>query len=535
MSKNTYLMIVILVSVITRVALTYRAVSDGGFMFTNLAVSAIVDSSGKIQDYPFVEGHNTMNQAGNLRSTRSLIVFLPVFLHQITGLPLYFLLFLPISGILIPVLGYILAGRLMELRILALTYALFLAVDPWFSSLTYQISTQGYGYIFYLLLILISLKFMRKDTFDRKYFLLLILFFTMTLLSYYVTEFYSASYILLLLFFSYLHKRGGDYSYKILKNTKPLRILFLVFMIIMTLCEPLFYSYSKNIFQGYGHNVFQTFLDYIGYIKNLTVSEGPTLIKYGSLFPLSVTFYIITILPIFYYLIVSLFSSKKPSPQTKLVFYSLFLTGAANVVGYIVVGGYVQIGYFHSIYPLLALIAIGELSCRIKKVQVSKIYSVGLLAIVALAFISFMRGPWVNDSLFRRTSSQRDFFWMSAHSNPEEFSVYLTSVEESGPLLFAYGAQGGYKHVVVYSYRSFESVQFLYSGLPEDLKHLKQTYSFEDESELKFIVISMDKIHEPLDGNNWALLPPLENISSLLDSPYVNSIFMGCRLILLKV
>jgi hypothetical protein len=534
MNRKRCLIVLIVVTILAAATNTYKSFNNG-FEYSNLAVSSIVAINGRLPDQPFIEANLTMGGAGNIRSNRWLIVLLPVFLHQITNLHLDFLLFMPISGILIPILGYLITTKLVDSNILPLTYGLCLAINPQFTKNTYLINTQGFGYVFYLVLILISLKFLKNDSFNRRFFVLILVAYTMTMFSYYTTNFYSVFFVCILLLLSLFLRGKNNHAFNF-KLIKILGALVFVFAIIFTSLEPYFYTILRGVSRGYSHNVLQILLDYRDTLFG--APRRPVYMRFPEHFPLSAAFYITTFFPILYFLLVSLLQFNKESFKTRLVFYSLFLTGVAHTVAYMTWSGFLQPIYFHSIYPMLAVVGIEDLSYKIRRPKIKQIYSTILLIIVTLSFVTFIIGPYATISLSRTLSSQQNFTWMAKHSNPE-LSIYLTSLEESGPLLFAYSLHGSHENVIVYIYRSLRSMQFLYSGYSEDLQDLKQAYSYVqppygEERQLRYIVISFDHFQKTFDGVNWIILPPFNN-TRFLNVPNVNIVFSGLDRIVLTV
>lgn len=542
MSKSVNLKILlILLVIITRVVLIYKGISSG-FVFSNIAVSALIDSSGHIQFNPFLEASNTMNQAGNSRSTRLLVTLLLPFLHKITNIPLEVLQFLPLPGLLLPIIGYILAKQLLKSEFLAFIFGSFLALEPDISSLTYNSNIQGYGYIYYFLIILfldplISEKKISKNIFNSKHYLLLITFFLMTMTSYYGAEFYSLLHILMLSSLIYIVYNYSYFSDKIntfSKSLRTLRSLLLIFIILVVIFEPIINKLFRIILYGYCHNVLDFFIQYLNYMKATVATSTLRVYAYIDvpfyIHLMNLILYALIFIPIFYH-VFNMFS-KKRFLNLEANFISILFTGVINVIMYIVYGGYLDQKFFLLLYPLLALMGVEQIIHRVKKMPLKKIYSVVILVLVALKFVLFSTGPWAALSLSQTLKRNDDFLWLANHSKPR-IDLYLTSIEAAGPLLLAYTSRGRHEDILIYLYSSAKSAEFLYTGHSESLEYLRKEYSF-GHLKLDYILILIDDLYRPFHGNNWILLQPLENINNLFNTYTVNAVFYGYRIILLK-
>lgn len=532
--KNIYIAILFFVAIATSATAILRGRIDG-FGFANIAASSIVDSSGHVQTNPFIDAPNAMGQSGNLRNSRFLVIFLPVFLHQITGMPLTLLHFLPLTGLILPIVGYTLARKLFRSSFFGFLFGLFLALESQNLATTYNLNIQGYGSLFYLLIIICSLKTNLKTQYDRRNYLLIILFFVMTILSYYGSEFYSFMYISIVALTIRVFRSVGEEIFEPIKRINSL----LIFSLAVFLFEPLVYEFLELIAHGYSVNILQTFLRYISEAtrKLANINMGPE--NYINvplhIFILNISLYLLIALPIAYFLL-ALFRGRKRIP---IIFYAILITGVVDPVLYILWGGYLDNKYILMMFPLLSFIGISSLSQKTKSKLLRKTYIIAILSVIICRFFLIAVGPWADSSFSHIHARQNDFNWISNHSEVESKShrtyshtIYLTDVLSAGQLLLAYTFEGKNRKVVPFMYKSYETAKFLYCGSPESFKLLKEQYSY--EGTVDFIILSTDNFLNPILGANWLILPPLSN-ATLFESIIVNVVYFGYSVILLKV
>lgn len=529
LKRNSYI-IVILLAIITSLLAVKGEWIDGGFPYTNIADSIIVESKGHLVFDPFPSNvsRNSLNLVANLRSYKLLVVLLPVFLGQVTGIPIPEWIFFPLAGVFIPLLGYLIVRRILFSEAYAFVYGAYLAFESQSLLRNYNTNIQGYGFIFFFTILFILAKELGSKTSPhRSSYILLMTFFVAVLLSYYSTEFYSVTFIAILVILFYLRK--NCYAYSVTKN------LFAVFLIFMLSFEKLVYSYLRIIVQGKSKSIFDPIWAFISNVLKVFTGEiqkyaEPTKISTpGSLLYLNALLMFLLFLPI----ASSLFHSSKKNRRLEFIkngqlrtlfSTSVIVTGILDVLFYGVLEGDIDLKFFYMFFPISALIIVFQKSNRnlpkARKKKFGSLYLIGLLSIVILRFCIYSIGPYSILS-HRYTSDLSQFQTIISISGPTK--VYLSDNVACGKLILASASIGVYEFTFIYQYSSWRSTQFLYSANMRDLKALNSSTDYQ----LKYIVISSYSLSQWFPAQGWTSYPPLSNYSNVINVPRLNVVYEG--------
>ena len=512
--------------------MTYKGLTDT-FVFGNMAVSAAVEYSGRLQINSFLQIPFSIGESANLRSTRLVVVLLPVFLNEITGIPLGIWQFFALIGILLPLTGYVFARRLLGSEVGGLMFGAFVALESDNLYLTYNLNIVGYGYLFYILMMWSTLLWTRVRS-GRGYYLLSVLFFAMALMSYYVAEFYALTFLIVVWFLVAISRRRDGISDSLLRASAIAITMVLLF-------EPLVTDYVAIVVRGQFRNIFGTTANYVSdVIKLALTSSTPVYIKAPRyIFPLNILAYLLVVAPIAYF-----FYQQRHAiltlrvDRTTAIFIAIFATGAINALLYMGWGGFLDTKYFLFGYPIITIGAVLRWRRTWHRQNVRNLYVLLLLVVLFLRLSLFVTGPWSESYLSRTLTSQNDFTWISDHTRPVDSLTYpplilLGDTEVEGRALFAYAAAGHSSNVVVFSYRGLNESSYIYTGTGASEQLLESVYSARG-AHVSYIVIFVNNLNEPIYGDNWITLPPLSN-SGLFNGTGTNIVYSGYRIILFKI
>jgi hypothetical protein len=518
---NSGMLVIVLValSVYTSLIAMNSGWTDSGFPYMNIADSVLVMKTGRIGLNSFVSGPgNSLNDVANVRSSRLVVVLLPVFLSQFTGIPVSAWTFFPFANILISLFGFLLIRELLSSEILGFVYGAYLALEPQGILRDYNMNIQGYGLLFFMAIVFVVSRLFTKEKRTRASFLLLTIFFVAVVLSYYSAEFYSLAFVILMSALVYLFHREDFMLRSYLKYAA-------VACLVITLgFEPIVSTYSQKLLTGGGKNVFEVVASFLNDVlrvlglKEANYAASSAVSTPFRLLVLNTLLLIIIFLPI---LLAPFLIRKKRF--VNYVFAALLITGALDFAAYSGLAGHVDLKFVYLFFPICGLVAVNSFSdhARLKRISMlaKSIFAVVLIAIVGLRFGLYASGPYLQYSQFN-THSMNQFDTIVQYSVSP--CIYLTDNLAGGKLLISFAGQGEYNVDSAYQFASIQSIKFLYSGDPKDLESLKEIQSHQ-----LYILVSSYALERSFPAQGWVSFPPFTNYSKILDVPPVDAIYQG--------
>jgi len=516
--------VVVIVAVATSVIVANSADSDP-YSFSNMGISAVTDASGRIS----VSAFRQMDTGSETqRGTRLVVVLLPVFLHMVTGLPLELIHFLPVTGVLLPIVGYVLVNRLLRSRVYGAFFGLCVALSPNITR-TYNMNTAGYGFLFLLLTVFISVMQVKPT---RRNWFLFITFYLMTILSYYTYEFYAFVYVAVFLLLSRIprFRRGGHTKHVIGVGT------VLIFLTMTYLIDPLLQivlEWSGGTFGGNTLNAFANFWSTIAALierESVPTYSGVSLSREAFLVDLVSS--VLIVVPVVYYVLSSVIRKARSGGEIFYVFHSLLVGAAATTLAYALSLRYITTSFLYSTGPLLSIVGLDVWFTRKRLIKGAFMTAILVSLVASFAVISITERT--SNSLSHEFAMDKEYIWVGSHSKNARI---LTSVEESTRLVFATARSGTYKNLAIRVYDDQPTkVSFLYLGGSDRLEVMKLHYRFVSQNPvMDFILVNRMNLNERIEGNSWVLLPPLATLSPVYNTPGVNVVFDGGDLILLGV
>jgi hypothetical protein len=514
-SKKYSVLVVLFLSVLTTSVATNGGWIDSGFPYMNMADSAIVYQKGHIVINPFSPGAgSSQNNVANVRSSRLMVVLLPVFLSRVLGIPMSALTFFPLTGVLIPLIGYLIV-KLLVSELWGVVFGAYLALEAQGLLRNYNMNIQGYGQLFFLLTIfLVSKSYLQKTR--RRYFILSIIFFAMAVLSYYSSEFYSLVFIASLAILLKI-KRMDSSKLHFVANTA------LAFGIIVIAFEPIVWLYSQKLLVGKTRSMLSVLISFINDVLSVlglkageehatSVISTPT-----HLLIINIVLLIMILFPILLF-ISRIIKGKKY--QGALV-VCLILTGLVDLVAYSGLEGHMDLKFIYLVFPICSIISVSHISTwrRSRRLQALTIlFAICLLSLMTLRFALYASGPYSSAYKYRPNIFSQ-FDTIANQSGLQR--VYLTDNIAAGKLLLSFAQTEFYNVVAIYQYPSLNAVRFLYSGNMSDIIYLKRAMNRMPD----YLLVSSYSLKTDFPAQGWHSFPPFDNYTEIENSVGVEVVY----------
>ena len=415
--KVKYLLIIsLLISliIIPKIAFYENGIHDS-FSYSNTALAQTALNDEGIELSPYENAGNSINRHANGWSVRWVVTSSIASISLVTGLSPRELQSLPICAIGIIIMAYLVASKLTNDWRLAGFYTVMIAFDPTVNSLTNGTYIQGWGFIFYfmliyLLLIIVERKhylaLMKKDEHYKPFLLygsLAACSFVMMFYTYYSALVYGAIMVAVV--------AGGILFASTGKSLSKKRVAIFILLLAIAFVSLYFVEdtvrFAVSNFSGW----FGTF---IGYASDVIVAGGMR-------FYIGLLSYILIFIPIgllAYRWLCILFKTRKlPAMTSEDLFISAILaTGLVNLVMYAGLG-LVDFKYFIMFFSLSALYAVGRLhwsdfstsQISLRNIPVKQIFALALAMLFILKFAAYI-APIVTEDNINKNDSMK---WLS--------------------------------------------------------------------------------------------------------------------------
>jgi hypothetical protein len=554
--KNKYLLSLLLFcSTLTSLMAAYYSQMDGGFVYSNMAASMLIDSKDKIQENPFPSAHDSLNDVANSRIDRPLIVLLPIFLHNIAGISYANLIFYPITGILLPFSAFLLAKKLLNSELYGFLFGIYVAFEAQALGRNYNVNTQGFGFFFYFLIIFVSLSLLTKRDDDGSsnnhpyrreknrslyLYILLVLLIVANVFSYYTTEFYTVVFLMLLstgIYFSRYFGWGGPLFFKHNFATTA----FFIAAIILILYETgSLSSYFERLQKGYVSPL-ESLDDFIkdslralnigASVNNNEPSSSSVVSTSRDLLYVNLTLLLI----IFSSIPLLFFTARKRMPvHVFLVCSIIIITGVIDLAFYLAVAGDIDLKYFYFVLPIvtLAFVMFGPSNITFRWLFIGGLFFLlilrfGLYVDVWQQEKDLMKPAELYDYQFIVKTGEENVFKLDDGKLVTVFSV-VTDNRAAGKLLFVSGLANNSEHSLARQYESVDTIGFLYNGSKSSLEDMRRTYGDN-------VLITRYSMNKAFAGQGWLQFPAISNLTHTYNTPGTNLVYNGEDVILIKL
>jgi hypothetical protein len=554
--KNKYLVSLLLFcSTLTSLMAAYYSQMDGGFVYSNMAASMLIDSKDKIQENPFPSAHDSLNDVANSRIDRPLIVLLPIFLHNIAGISYADLIFYPIIGILLPFSAFLLAKKLLNSDLYGFLFGIYVAFEAQALVRNYNVNTQGFGFFFYFLIIFVSLSLLTKrddgSSNNHPYrreknrslylYILLVLLIAANVFSYYTTEFYAVWFLMLLSTGIYLSRYFGWGGPLLFKHNFAITAFFIAAIILMVYEAGSLTSYFDRIEKGYVSplesldNFIKDGLRVFNIGTSVNNNEPPSSSSVISTSRELLYVNVSLLLIIFSSIPLLFFIARKRMPVHVFLFCSIIIiSGVIDLAFYLTVVGDVDLKYFYFVLPIvtLAFVMFGPSNITFRWLFIG-----GLFFLLILRFGLYvddwqrekdlMKPAELYDYQFIVKTGEENVFKLDDGKLVTVFSV-VTDNRAAGKMLFVSALANNAEHSLARQYESVDTIGFLYNGSKSSLEDMRRTYGDN-------VLITRYSMNKEFAGQGWLEFPPISNLAPTYNTPGTNLVYNGEDVILIKL
>jgi hypothetical protein len=420
-----------------------------------------------------------------------------------TGLSAKGIQFLPIGGLILPILYFAVSKKIFKSTLFASLLIIYVSYDPTLIPGHYNVFAYAWTRALFLIFILIYIRLLREKRLTE--IPLLILTFIGTFSIYWTTSgwmiLFAISVNLILLSQIVIGKDERAKRRLTLNMT-------LIFIVIYLMFSDVFYhEFLEVVLRGrFGSGpqealpLFYTQLEglligtsALAHEKYLVAPTSNPIVGWTLLFR-----YLVILVPIAIYILVRLkrFCKTKSMGLNKLDVHSyllwpLFIVGILHTLTYIAYG-HVSFRYIVFMFPIVTLLCLGRL--RVKTLF-KTIALIILLILVIVGFISFVES-FLQPTKYADIEPSAD--WLSTVA--DEKSVILTELDTAGKYLVV-----GASHELFFSTRCYNSSKYeklvesrYYSNRNEELKNIAD-----------YIVMDKKSAHLPIVSVGWKYYEPL--------------------------
>lgn len=485
--------LVVSLLIVPKIAFSSNGLYDS-FNYSNTALAQTAVNDGSIELQPYENTGNTINRHANGWSVRWAVTSSIASLSLVTGLSPRELQSLPICAIGIIAMAFLVASRLTKDWRLAALYAVMISFDPTVNSLTNGTYIQGWGFIFYYMLIYVVLVMVQRGhhlalagrSEHRRQFILFgsLAFCALAMMyfSYYSTLVYGAILIGAVAAGTLFAASG-----------KPLkRRTLAIFIGLACLAAALLYVVEPTVrftVSNFG-GALGTFLDF----GTASVAAG------GARFYAGAASYLLIFLPICALGIMWLGRLVKDRrlpvmSAEDIVVSALLLTGLVNVVMYTGLG-LVDFKYFIMFYSLCAIYAAKRLADAgvrfdakaLRKIPARQLFAVALVLLFAMKFGAYI-APALDDS---PADESGGLAWINEYCiNPGADSI--SDLRLSGEVMLLHAEKG---------HLAFNS--FVFSATYLDRLEGGNRSEFMDANDfISYIMMTDDNMDGHFNVGNW--------------------------------
>lgn len=499
-----------------KILLSIYRVTDP-FFYSPISVSQESMKMGHILIHPFEPVGDTLQRHAHFISERAALTSLIIIISQIIGIPPRDLLFIPVNGIILMILSFVLARLFTNSNITAALFTIFIAFEPTINKLSHNLFYVGLGFSLFFVFLILFIRAFKSCNFSNNGILLLITFTTIYL-TYYTTELYVIVFSFATIAVVLIISKSKSRRIKLVGGTNlnicSLLLLTAVFIMIFVSFDAVFYSYITQITM---QDFFNSLISYLQYWRSLLYGEASATGMYASELHtayIGLLLFLLISIPVMIYLFslsLHFYRSLLTKRTAQIDFYNLvcFTLICPLVANIIVYGsiGFFDWKYFWLIFPLLAFFSISRFNekyqgfnKRIRFANMSKIFLMCMILILCL--VKF--GAWLQDEKLEYAVSY-DSIALSASRWLSEFASEgsaLTDLRVGGRLLLDVVDSEKCNNIRVYLFTK-ESIRFLYI---RDVAEVHEIYRLQDYN---YLILPYRSIWTKIVGVNWQGWGPL--------------------------
>jgi hypothetical protein len=533
-SKKKYLFLsllflIIVIIAVPKIVSSLRGVSDT-FAFANTGLAYDEQNNNRIPFAPYPNTGNTINRHANSISNDFFPTVLITTLSDFTGIPLKDLQFLPLMGLILSFVAYVLARRLLNSNIFALTFAIFISYEPVTNHLTYNFFTHSWGIIIYFLFILMFIVLIEE--WDQKNkgsmipaVLSLFLLFIAASFTYITAEFYIVVLIFIvlaaLIILPRLKRIDLMKRYHIMKSKRLLVGVLIISAVFVIINIPTLASILGRIAQ---------LLQFSGSAPASPYLISGTVSRIDA--TLALALYLIILVPIALYLTYLLGRFRRFGRiqiDLKDIFIgAIIITGVLEFLVYLG-WGFANFRFILLIFPLISMIAIERLAQRrsanaydknhgSKKLSIQGgkrrhiyhqffSYVIVILLLFLVIFRYHIKISEEDDKRYYSTNFEMN--WIVDHIDIDNYKVLSNLLH--GEKLFVESTSSNHRRMDIIMFTD-ETVEFLYVN--------NSTLALEtmDKYEVGYLVITEEDINDFIGGGSWRNFRPLGNVINNLNA-----------------
>jgi len=507
--KKIFLFLLLVLLAFPRIFSTVQEVFYA-FSFSSAALVEDALVRGKIEVSPFKAEGSLQGEADEI-SVRMAPTALLTILSSVTGMRLNILMALPLSGLVLALLSFVLAKRFLRSKLLAIVYALLTSYEPTTILLTNQLFFISLGIIMFYLSLIVFLKFHEGKLDNRKYVFLLLMFFVVAYLSYYTAEFYIILFLIFLVLANLISRMR-----KWRLSIKGVGFLTLAFVLIFVGFDSAFYYYL-------GRARFDLVLEQVNYLlRSLTGARTSSVVHFHSqtIVVLEVALLLSILAPVGAYLLWLLIapsrkrrvSAQKGFDYRILAFIAVALTGLASLFIYAPLGLF-DFKHIYLVFPLLALFSVEHfLGNRLKTKTVIIIL---LLLVFMLKFGAYVSTEELGYGRRYFTAMSPSAKWSSGYITENRI---LTDTE-TGAILLAEFVQTQKVNNVPICLFNEHNANFLYN-LSKANEFAIRNYNY--------LILTRRITEQLVCGGSWSKFGPVKNVFYQMDNwTYASRIYDG--------
>ncbi len=374
--------------------LTFAEETTEPFLYSSVAVAEASYEQNQILINPFQlrqtlpdAGSNLWQPQANFISVRVAVTSLLVIVSRVTGITIRHLMFVPITGLMMILLGFALARTLTKSSVLAALFALFVAYHENEANSIFYIT---HGYVMMFLFLMIFYRTIESGRARRRNVTLLVLIFVNSYLTYYHADFLNLTVVAGCSLIMFLAKRGI-----LMRSDEKLPSflsLSLAFAAIFAMFDSAFYFFMTGAHPEKG---VASLLGFYKYVKGLLWGETTTayVMRQGSIIPAYIEMLIRVIilsavgLHIMSHVIRSLRAYRFVKiTHNSIMYFSIITASILQAIIYISMGFFGGFIYGILTVGLLALYSLRSLGRRLGKEKVFFLISLLLVFASVLRF-----------------------------------------------------------------------------------------------------------------------------------------------------
>jgi hypothetical protein len=491
-------------SMIPKIISSVNGVIDP-FTYSPMAVAQASLDSQRILIHPgiFEPGTGNFDTHAYFISERAAVTTILATVSIVTGLPVSSFRFMPVNGIILIILSYVLARVFTKSKLASGVFTIFVSYDPDINQLAYNVSYVGFGFSLFLVFVILLLKTLKSQDFFVRGVILLMMTFVATYFTYYTSE---IDIVVLMIGITacLFVLRSSVHS---ATRTRSLAGLSLAFAMIFVMFDRIFYD---NFARVAGMAAVPFLINYAFYVRSLfflgeTGVRGPSAFETSTQY-IGLMVYGLILIPVAFYtlsvLIHYLRTRKRNAGSldaSKVVYLSLLFPWLIEIFGY---GsrGKIPFKYILLVFSLLSVFTITRL--RVRRADLARAARLLKLSLLCLLVILSMAkfGAWFVDPKLGYTGAPTGP--VCSMASIVSHGTTLTDLDTGGLLLMELTQNQKISKAHVSAF-SADTINFLHENDSERAGELFRVNG------LSYLVLSRQDVAHSVPGFDWVDADPL--------------------------